>query len=388
MKKAWMAWSVILCLSSLSLAGGEKGSLGVGLYTGVTQFEADIKKPALGPFVYGHIKFNPNAFLSIGAEFGYAELKDKARANFKTAIMPFEMDLIFNLLPLGKVNPYAMIGGGGVYWNATEGGERIIVNNKTQESIDSFLKTGGGLEFVLNKKRNLTFSIGATYRYSLTDMLDQLYSGDEKDQVVDIYAGLTYYFKTSTKGDRDSDGVPDHYDLSVEVPEDPDGYMDHDGKPDERPEERFAEVVDMLSDTLRQGEDTVPPVVIHLVNHKVEEGKDIALEVEVFENREIRVVSVLYRTVGEKKWQVRMLRSLGSTLYHGILPASVVRPPGVEYCVVAVDEAVSGIGYSGLPKRPNVIEVLAKPKLWRSLTATAAILGWGAAGYLIARKQK
>jgi hypothetical protein len=75
-------------------------------------------------------------------------------------------------------------------------------------------------------------------------------------------------------------------------------------------------------------------------------------------------------------------------MYQGSIPGSYVRSPGVEYCVVAVDEAVSGVGYSGLPKRPNVIKVIAKPKQWRILAATTAILGWGSAGYLISRKQK
>jgi len=390
LKKAWIAYLLSVCCCSLLFAGGERSSLGLGFRAGVTQFEADVDKPGLSPFVYGHVKFNPYDFLSLGTEFGYGELKDRTRPSFKTAIMPFEMDLTFNMLPLGKVNPYILVGGGGVYWNATENGERIIdpATGKTQENIDSFLKTGGGLEFVLNRQRNLTFNIGLTYRYSLTDNLDQIYSGDERDQVIDFYGGLTYYFKTSTKGDRDSDGVPDYLDLSPEIPEDPDGYLDHDGKPDDRPEERFAEVIDMLADTVQQGDDTVPPVVIHLPTHKVEEGNEIPLEVEVFENREIRVVSVLFREQGKKKWEVRTLRPLGSTLYRGAIPASYVKPPGLEYCVVAVDEAVSGIGYSGLPKRPNTIKVIAKPKQWRLVAATVAILSWGTAGYLVLRKQK
>ncbi|MCI0515569.1 hypothetical protein L0128_20330 [candidate division KSB1 bacterium] len=390
MKKARIAWVMWLMIGlvQVSLAGGEKGSLGIGLRAGMTQFEADVPEPVLCPFVYGHVKFNPSAFLSLGTEFGWGELKDKERKDLKTTIMPFELDLTFNFLPLGKVNPYVLLGGGGVYWSATNNGQPVFVDMKKQEGIDSFLKTGGGLEFILNQQRNVTFSIGATFRYSFTDFLDQRYSGDENDQVVDIYGGLTYYFKTSTKGDVDSDGVPDGLDLEQTLPEDPDGYMDHDGKPDDQPEERFAEVIDMLPDTSRRGEDTVPPVVIHVPVRRAEEGREVPLNVEVIENREIRVVSVLYRILGETKWQVRALRSLGSTMYQGSIPNSYVRSPGVEYCVVAVDEAVSGIGYSGLPKRPNVIKVIAKPKQWRILAATAAILGWGSAGYLISRKQK
>lgn len=388
MKKAWMAILILFSLNTLIFAGGEKGTLGVGFRAGVTQLEADINKPSLSPFLYGHVKYNPNSFLSIGTEFGYGELKDRVRDSWKTTIMPFELDLTFNFLPLGKVNPYTIIGGGGVLWRASEDGNSIVIDGKKQDGIDSFLKTGLGLEFFLNPKQNVSFSIGGTYRYSFTDVLDQINSGDENDQIVDIYAGLTYYFKTSTKGDRDSDGVPDYLDLEPLIPEDSDGYRDHDGKPDDRPEERFKEVIEMLADSVKQGEDTTAPVVIHYPVRKVEEGNDISLEVEVFEDREIRIVSVLFRTLGEKKWQIRTLRSLGSMMYHGTIPASYVKPPGVEYCIVAVDDAVSGIGYSGLPKRPNIVQILAKPKQWRIIATATAILGWGAAGYLISRKQK
>jgi hypothetical protein len=206
--------------------------------------------------------------------------------------------------------------------------------------------------------------------------------------VIDFYGGLTYYFKTSTKGDRDSDGVPDELDLNELKPEDQDGYMDHDGKPENDPEERFFGVNDISSDTLNQGPDTNPPIVIHTPVRKTEAGTDITINVEVREDREVRVASILYRTKGDKNWRVKSLRTFGKEMYTGIIPGSYVKPPGVEYCVVAVDEAVSGVGYSGLPKRPNIIKVIPKPKQWRIMAATAALLGWGSAAYLIARKQK
>lgn len=398
MKKAFiLCWIMLIVLAVVyeSHAGGEKGSLGVGLRIGLTQLEADIAKPQLTPFYYGHIKFNPIDFVSLGCEFGYAALKDKERTKteFQTSIMPFEADLTFNFLPLGKVNPYVTLGGGGVYWNATEldptGVRKTIEKDgKLQEGIDSFVKTGGGLEFVLNKSRSLTLSIGGTFRYSFSEALDQIYLGDEKDQVIDFYGGLTYYFKTSTKGDRDSDGVPDELDLDDLNAEDSDGFMDHDGKPESLPEERFSATNVMLSDSLAQGPDTRPPLVFHTPVRKAEEGTDINIDVEVQEDREVRVASILYRTKGDENWRVRNLRTVSRQKYTGIIPGSYVKPPGVEYCVVAVDEAVSGVGFSGLPKRPNIIKVIPKPKQWRIMAATAALLGWGSAAYLIVREQK
>ena len=382
-KRLVLAGFFILIISTILYSAGEKGDMGVGLRVGLNRLEGDLQNPALKPFIYGNINYNINDFVSFGAEGGYSILGDTDDLDFKTLIAPFEAHATLNFFPLSRVNLYAILGGGGVYWEATKNGETIRFpdndTGKLQKGIDSFIKSGGGIEFAVNKKRNVFFSLGATFRYSLTDMLDVKKEGDENDGVADFYAGLSYFFRTSSRGDKDADGIPDELDLKPEQAEDNDGYMDHDGKPDGVPHLSNVQESDEDEDL----KDTTPPVVIHFPVRKVEQGKNIKIKAEIFEDKKLKVASILYRPTGFNHWSVVQLKNLGGILYEGIIPGNFVTKQGHEYCVLAVDEAISGVGYCGLPKRPVNVRVIANPKVWRILNGTAAILGWGAAGYLI-----
>ncbi len=95
----------------------------------------------------------------------------------------------------------------------------------------------------------------------------------------------------------------------------------------------------------------------------------------------------MYRPIGFDQWKVGQLLNVSGTLYEGVIPEKC-KEAGSEYCVIAVDEAISGIGYCGLPKLPVRVEVLGNPKFWRILAGTVAIAGWGASGYYILKKQK
>jgi len=384
-KKIILAW-LFLALPCLSIfAAGEKGDLGLGFRVGLNRLEGDWQNSTFNPFFYGNVNYNLNDFVSLGAEGGYSTLEDKDTPKFQTIIAPYEVHLTLNFFPLSRFNPYAILGGGGVYWNATEDGKtKRDKLNKLQKGVDSFLKAGGGIEFAVNKTKKLYLSVGATYRYSLTDMLDQVYSGDENDGVVDFYAGLSYFFRTSSRGDKDADGIPDELDLEPEQAEDSDGYMDHDGRRDGVP--HLTNVQD--KEEMDKTKDTTPPVVIHLPIKKVEEGKDIKISAEIFEDKKLKVAAALFRPKGFDHWSVVRLKNLGGILYDGIIPGKYVRKQGLEYCVIAVDESISGVGYCGLPKRPVNVKVIGNPKLWRILNGTAALLGWGTASYILLRKQK
>lgn len=384
---------IIILLSVVSIfslevkAGGNRGDIGLGLRAGVIRFKSDLDNPAFGPMIQGNINYNLNEFLAVGFESGYGVLEDKDTDKFQTIIVPYEVHSTFSFFPLGKVNPYALLGGGGVYWNATYDGRTIRdpYNNELQEKHDSFFKFGAGIEFLLNSTRNLHLNVGATYRYSLTDMLDQNYSGDLNDAVYDIHAGLTYYFRTNRTGDRDNDGVPDELDLAPVQAEDHDGYLDHDGKPEGVPPLASVQKADDLIDI---SEDTSPPVLIHSPLRIVENNRNIKISAEIYENYELKIAALLYRPQNFYRWNVTRLKNTEGVFYEGIIPKSDVREQGLEYCVIAVDRAVSGIGYSGLPKRPNRVKVIGNPTFWRIVSGTAALASWGTASYLIFKEQK
>jgi len=378
--------TIILFSSSLSWAGGEQTYFGIGLKAGLIRLEGDWESPSFKPAVYGQLTYNLFEYLAIGVEGGYATVGDKDNPDLETIIIPYEGHLIFSFFPLGTVNPYVLLGGGGVYWNYTVNGVTPIGDDGTyRKGYDSFFKSGGGLEISLNKAHTFYFNIGATFRYSLTDWFDNIKSGDENDGVIDLYGGFTYYFRTSTRGDRDNDGVPDELDLKPEIKEDPDGYMDHDGKPDGIPPVTIAMSSNVDESTAADKE---PPVVIHSPVKRVEGGKDIKITADIYENKKLKVASILYRPVGLDQWRVGQLLNIGGTLYEGVIPGRSVKKQGVDYCVIAVDEAISGVGYCGLPKLPVRVEVLGHSKLWRIIGGTAAVAGWGASGYLILKKQK
>ncbi len=366
-------------------AGGEQTNFGIGLKAGVNRLEGDWKNPSYKPAVYGQLIYNVYDYLAICAEGGYATAGDKDQPGVETILIPYEGHLMFSFFPLGKVNPYVILGGGGFYWNYTVDGVTQRTDGKLQKGYDSFIKSGGGLEIPLNRAHTFSFNIGATFRLSLTDRLDNRKWKNETDGVIDVHGGFTYYFRTISRGDRDNDGVPDELDLKPEIKEDPDGYMDHDGKPDGIPPITVA----MSPGVGESNEvDENPPVVIHSPVRRVESGKDIKIRADIYENKKLKVASILYRPVGFDQWKVGQLLNVSGTLYEGVIPRRSVMKQGVEYCVIAVDRAISGIGYCGLPKLPVRVEVLAHPKFWRILAGSVAITSWGASGYYILKKQK
>ncbi len=377
---------IVLFSSTAVLGGGDQSNFGIGLRAGINRLEGDLKNPSFKPFIYGHLNYNLFDYLAIGFEGGYSVVGDEDAPDFQTIITPYEGHLIFSFFPLAKVNPYVVLGAGGFYWNYTEDGETVRYSSgKLAKGHESFVKSGAGLEIQLNRSRTFYLNVGATFRYSMSDMLDNRYSGDENDGVIDVYGGFTYYFRGSTRGDRDNDGIPDELDLKPEIREDPDGYMDHDGAPDGIPPVTIAlSVADQISTDV----DKEPPVVIHSPVRRVEEGQTVKIQADIYENKQLKVASVIYRPLGFDRWKVGKLRCIGGTLYEGFIPGNAVKKQGLEYCVIAVDEAVSGVGYSGLPKLPVRVEVLGNSKLWRILSGTAALAGWGGASYLILRKQQ
>ena len=387
-KTFFSATLILVIFSSFTVwAGGEQTNFGIGLKAGINRLEGDMIKPAFKPCFYGELKYNLFEFLAIGFESGYSKVSDKSSPDFETIIIPYEGNLIFSFNPLGKVNPYVVLGGGGFYWNYTENGQtfRDPASGMLRKGYDSFLKSGGGLEIVLNSAHTFYFTIGATYRYSLTDWLDNIKSGDKNDGLIDIQGGFTYYFRTSTRGDRDRDGVPDELDLKPDIKEDPDGYMDHDGMPDGTPPITVG--LGSISDS-DAVVDKDPPVVIHFPVRRVEEGQNIRIKADIYENHKLKIASILYRPVGFDRWSVGKMLPVNGTQWEGVIPGRVVKKQGVEYCVIAVDEAISGVGYSGLPKLPIRVEVIGNPKMWRILSGTAALIGWGSSGYYILKKQK
>jgi hypothetical protein len=77
----------------------------------------------------------------------------------------------------------------------------------------------------------------------------------------------------------------------------------------------------------------------------------------------------------------------GQGLYEGTIPGYAVTTAGLEYCVVAVDQSLKGIGYSGLPHKPIVVQVVPGGNSWRIVGGAVGAAAVGAASYMVVRKQ-
>lgn len=374
--KLTLLTAILMCMMTMTVTafGGER-FLGIGFNTGLSRLEGDLSGSQLSPLVSGHLRFLPIPYLALNGELGFSQLNtSNTPLNFRTQIIPFELSAIFNFLPFSKVNPYVFAGGGGVFWKAKDN------TGTLEDNIDSFLKTGGGLEFFVSQ--NVGINVGATFRLSLTDNFDQLSQGDENDQVLDVHAGVTFYFNRN-KNDRDNDVIPDDLDLMPDIAEDRDGYLDHDGIPEKNPSP-----IAMASIDAPIGNNTGAPIVIHHIVQKAESGRNIPIKSYVYSEKTLRVVATLYRPFGEPKWNVVRMDNHSGNQFSGQIPGFAVTKDGIEYCVVAVDETLNGIGYSGLPSKPITVNVSPSGKAWRFLGGTFGAATIGAASYLVLRKQK
>ena len=357
------------------------GRLGIGLKMGVSKLEGDWKEARLNPAGAFSIRFRPLPYFSIGGNVYLSWLKtsgDAPRINpaftesskFQTLVLPVEMEFRFNLAPFSRVNPFGYFGGGIFYWDAKYDGSTLWLNGEHQRKSGSHVMAGGGFEVRLSP--TLCWSLGSDFRYSLTDYLDQIKSGDENDGVFSVWSGLTWYPLTHSDEDRDNDHIPKDLDLDPETPEDANGYMDHDGKP----EGRIPEVAAARA-----------PIVLHRPIFRAEAHKDLVIRARILSPAPLRTPAVLYRRPGEKNWKVKELEKANDDVYTATIEGDLITQRGLEYCVVAVDQRVKGVGYSGLPTKPIRVQVVPNGTKWRIAGGVISAVVCGAASFIILRKQ-
>lgn len=375
----------VVCLTNLtsviSSARAEVTPWGIGIQSGFSKLEGDWKGPQLSPMGNFLLSYSPNSFLSLVGQVGYSALKsdqDAKRINpsyldqdkLKVMTAPIEFGFKFNFAPRTKVNPYATLGIGALRWDVKYDGETLMRNGKKQREFTPILKTEGGLELFLSPHLGLT--LGAGYRHTFSDVIDQISSGDEKDGMITVSAGLMYYFKSANPNDRDRDQIPDELDLEPWAAEDTNGFMDHDGRPEGGLPANFEER---------------SPVVLHYPVHQHQARKDLHLEARILTSVPLRTAAVLYRPIDVKNWRVVELKLVQGNIYLATLSKDMAPRKEFEYCIVAVDQDLKGIGYSGLPNRPIRVKVIQDNPAWRVAGGLVAALGWGAASYLVFRNQ-
>jgi hypothetical protein len=364
----------VLCFYGTLFSGDWR--FGTGLTGGISRFEADHPNPAISPVVAGHFRAFPVPYFGLSADIGFSTLlTTNDPTDFKTRILPFEISGIFNFLPLSFISPYFIIGGGGVYW------ETLSNDSKTGDGVDSFLKTGLGVEVQMST--SFSWHLFGTWRLSMTDGLDRIWQGNENDQVVELQTGFTYYFDSSRR-DRDHDWIKDETDLMPDIAEDGDGYLDHDGVPEKNPP--VLATTAMSSPAWLDAD--MAPVVVHHNIRKAEAGRSVGVEARIFSGKELRVAAVLYRPVATSNWEVVNMSEQEDGTYFARIPEYAVIDPGFQYCVVAVDETMKGVGYSGLPSRPITVETHPNGTPFRIIGGVLGTAAIGTATYMVIKKQE
>jgi len=149
---------ILFCYNSHSFVFAYDPRFGAGLKFGAARLEGDWNGPVLTPDIALFVGYSPNPYLLLYSQVGYNTLRtnrDAVRLNssyaeaekFKTSIMPFDLALRMNILPLKRINPYSFIGAGGLWYQTTFDNKLLVVNGQTIKRLNSFIKVGGGLEF-------------------------------------------------------------------------------------------------------------------------------------------------------------------------------------------------------------------------------------------------
>ncbi|NOZ57677.1 MAG: porin family protein [Calditrichaeota bacterium] len=378
---------VVWCVAGSAAAQSLAPPGWLTLEAGGFRLEGDQRAPDFGPHAAFGLGYNVTPYFSIflrtGAGFAGGQ-NPNVKAWQRTLYAPVRMEFRINFLPLGRINPFVSASGGFFYWDARDAeGNTISLgeSGSAQKGMNSFVGTGAGISLRLGARSSL--DIGFRYDYTFTDRLDVRPTGNENDQPITGFVGFSFRFGQNFVDDPDDDGVPNSFDLAPTVPEDPDGYLDHDGKPEPGPGD-----LSVFDESVPVSQDTVAPIVIHHPPHVVESGHTVHLAADVYENSQLKVVALIYRRIGLKKWEVKRMRPVSGRLYEDTIPGFDLVVPGVEYSIVAVDQALSGVGYSGLPNRPNVIRVIEHGPTWRFLGGVFGTIGMGTVGYLLWHKQQ
>jgi hypothetical protein len=357
-----------------------ESKFGIGFKVGGNYLDGDWSSPRLTPMTGLALSYSPSPFFKVIGDLNYTHLKTRDNPNrlslpagniksFSNVLLPLGIGFQIDLAPLSTVSPFVAAQAGWLWWKPKY--ERSLpsqIGNKYH--LDSFVKTGGGVEFHLSKVTS--FNVGVDYQFAFTDQLDLRDSGDENDAISTIWAGMTYYLKSANKDDFDKDGIPNELDLSPRIPEDFNMFMDHDGRPE-------GGVKPFQKD---------PVVLLHKPIFKAYADHDIRIDAQIHSQNSLRMAAVLYRGIDEKQWRVSKLLSQDGTNYTAKIPEQSVKKNGIEYCIVAVDSKAKNIGYSGLPQRPIRVKVIEKASTWRIFGSAVAAISWGTAVYFGLRKQK
>jgi len=355
--------------------------LGLELRTGISKLEGDWQKPRLNWIGAFLVHYSPVEYFTVVGELGYSHLSSHADAprihpilnesgKYRTVTMPAGLNFRFNFFPFKRWNPYSILGSGVIGWEAQYGGKTISQNNALQKGIATYTKAAGGVEYRINNKFAANFEVD--FKYTSLDELDQLITGNERDGIISIYSGLIYYFRTNESKVSDYEGIP--YALQHAITE----------TKNRNPFERKGGIIEQSFN--QQADSSSAPLVIHDPVRRVEEKTDIKIIARIVSSTPLKVNALLYRNNQQQKWSIRKLVEKEDH-FETVIKAEEVSYPVLEYCVVALNQNMKGLGYAGLPQNPIRVDIVRQSQGWRIISSFIALVGWSAAAFIILKKQ-
>jgi hypothetical protein len=182
----------VLFLGTVS-AQMRSGKLGVGAGGAYYLFQSDRDKakPSFGGAL--DVTYSMTEYLGLRVAVGGGQLRtESGSSTFSTMLVHAHLGLSLDLSPNGSVNPFLFVGAAGQYADPRLATGEAIAGRDGKKSLLGNAVGGAGLDIFFSEFFSMT--LAAEGSLPMTDRLDGLYGGTNKDMFQRISLGFRYYF--------------------------------------------------------------------------------------------------------------------------------------------------------------------------------------------------
>ncbi len=223
--------TIIIIFSAILVAQEKDGKFVIGLKAGYQTYFGDIDDQNFDPLINGSLAYWVNEVWGFGLNGGWGFLKAAEEARyFETDL--YNVNILAKFAPFGEssFSPYLTAGAELFNFNPKQRNGDFLPNREAEEYGQNQFAIPIGLGFNYFVADNFSLDLEGLIHVSATDYIDDIETGDMKDNWVSLTAGLSIHF--GTPKDSDNDGIPDKKDADPLRAEDFDGFQDKDGQPD------------------------------------------------------------------------------------------------------------------------------------------------------------